>query len=103
MSVIAQFAIFPVDKGDSVSSYVAESIRIIENSGLPHKTGPMGTSIEGEWQDIIKVISECFESMQKESSRVYMTLNADYRKDKKNRMNGKIKSLEEKLARKIDT
>ena len=47
MSVIVELSIFPMDKGVSVSPYVARAIRIIENSGLSYELNPMGTSIEG--------------------------------------------------------
>ncbi|MBM4315031.1 MAG: thiamine-binding protein, partial [Deltaproteobacteria bacterium] len=41
MSVLIHFSIFPTDKGTSVSPYVAKSLRIIRESGLPYKLGPM--------------------------------------------------------------
>ena len=46
MSVLIHFSLFPTDKGTSVSPYVANSIRIIRESGLPYKLGPMSTAIE---------------------------------------------------------
>ncbi len=35
MSVIINFSIFPLDKGESLSNYVARAIKIIDESGLP--------------------------------------------------------------------
>ena len=101
MSTLVQFSIFPVDKGDSLSNYVKDAVKIIAESGLTYKLGPMGTSIEGDWQDIIKVITQCFDQIKKESKRVYMTLSVDYRKDNTNRITGKIASIEEKLGYEI--
>ena len=97
MSVIAQFSIFPVDKGESLSEYVAGSVRIIEESGLPYILGPMGTSIEGQWDDIMAVISRCFNELAGKSRRVYMSINVDYRKDKDGRLTGKVDSVRKKL------
>jgi len=97
MSVIAQFSIFPVDKGESLSEYVAGSVRIIEESGLPYILGPMGTSIEGQWDDIMAVISRCFNELAGKSGRVYMSINVDYRKDKDGRLTGKVDSVRKKL------
>lgn len=97
MSVLIHFSIFPTDKGTSVSPYVARSIRIIRESGLPYKLGPMSTAIEGEWDDVMKVVEECFRELRKDSDRIYMTLQMDYRAGAENRMEGKIKSVEEKL------
>ncbi|OHE25646.1 MAG: hypothetical protein A3J94_15925 [Syntrophus sp. RIFOXYC2_FULL_54_9] len=97
MSVLIHFSIFPTDKGTSVSPYVARSIRIIRESGLPYKLGPMSTAIEGEWGTVIKVVEKCFQELQKDSGRIYMTLQMDYRAGAENRIEGKIRSVEEKL------
>ena len=103
MSVLAQFSIFPLDKGDSLSAYVSRAVGIIENSGLPYRLGPMGTSIEGEWDAILGVITECLEAMSEESNRVYMVFTADCRKGRDNRITGKVESIEEKLGHAIKT
>ena len=39
--MIIDFAIFPMDKGVSLSRYVARAIKIINDSGLPHTLHPM--------------------------------------------------------------
>ncbi len=98
MSVIVDFSIFPVDKESSVSPYVAKAVKIIRESGLDHQTGPMGTCIEGEWEDVMRVVSRCFEKIKEDSSRIYMTLKVDYRRGYSGRLTGKVKSIEEKLG-----
>jgi uncharacterized protein (TIGR00106 family) len=97
MSVIVDFSIFPVDKGASVSRYVAEAVKIIRQSGLPHQTNPMGTSIEGEWEEVMGLVGACFDKMKENSDRIYMTLKVDYRKGEGQRLSEKIISLEQKL------
>jgi len=97
MSVFIHFSIFPTDKGTSVSPYVAKAVRIIRESGLPYKIGPMSTAVEGEWSEVMAVVENCFKELRKECSRIYMTLQMDYRQGAVNRIEGKIKSIEEKL------
>lgn len=97
MSVLIDFSIFPVDKGASVSSYVAKAVKIIRQSGLTYKPGPMGTSIEGDWDEVMSVVSRCFEEMKNESDRIYMTIKADYRKGTPGRIRTKLESLERKI------
>jgi len=46
VSVVIQFSIFPMDKGMSVSPYVARAARIIRDSGFRYEIGSMGTCIE---------------------------------------------------------
>jgi uncharacterized protein (TIGR00106 family) len=97
MSVLIHFSLFPTDKGTSVSPYVAKSLRIIRESGLPYKLGPMSTAVEGEWGEVMAVVERCFTELRKNSSRIYMTLQMDYREGAVNRIEGKIKSVEDKL------
>lgn len=98
MSVLIDFSIFPVDKGTSVSPYVARAVAIIKASGLSYSLGPMGTSIEGEWPAVMGVVNRCFEDLQTDCGRIYFTIKADYRKDAANRLQGKVRAVESKLA-----
>lgn len=97
MSVILDFSIFPVDKGESVSAYVSRAVKIIQESGLPYKLGPMGTCIEGEWDEAMALVDRCFQALKQDCSRIYMTIKIDYRSGAVNRMDGKIRSVERKV------
>ena len=97
MSVIVDFAIFPMDKGESLSPYVARAIKIINESGLSHKLHPMGSCIEGEWEEVMSVIDRCFQELQKDCNRINVNFKADYRKSEPGRMKRKIESVEAKI------
>lgn len=97
MSVLIHFSIFPLDKGKSVSPYVARAVKTIRESGLKSKLGPMGTSIEGEWDEVITLVGLCLEDLKKDCDRVYMTITADYRRSGSGRIESKAKSVEKKL------
>jgi len=96
--MLVQFTIFPTDKGESLSGYVAEAIRIVDASGLSYKLGPMSTSIEGEWDEVFSVIKECRDAMRRHSNRVYIVIGVDDRKGAEDRIEGKIRSVAEKLG-----
>lgn len=97
MSVIIELAIFPMDKGESVSPYVARVLDLIKNSGLPFQLNPMGTCIEGQWEEVMALVNQCFQALQKDSNRIYMTLKADYRKNTSGRIQGKVASVQGKM------
>ena len=97
MSVLVDFSIFPLDKGDSVSAHVARALKKIKDSGLPYKIGPMGTSFEGEWDDVMGVVKNCFQELRKDSDRVYMALKLDYRKGPSGRIESKVRSVQDKM------
>ena len=95
MSVLIDFSIAPMDKGESVSPYVAKAVSIIKNSRLDYQLGPMGTSVEGNWEDVM--VTSCFEELKKECDRIYLTIKVDYRKNANGRIKGKVASVEKKL------
>jgi len=97
MSALIELSIFPMDKGLSVSPYVARALGIIQESGLDYELNPMGTCIEGEWSEVIATVNRCMEDLQKDCSRIYMTMKVDYRKDRSGSMAKKVKSVKDKL------
>ncbi len=98
MSVLLEFSIFPVDKGVSVSPYVARVLTVIRDSGLPYELGPMGTTIEGEWEEVMAVMTRCFEELRRDSERIYLSSKVDYRRGPSGRLTGKVKSVREKMG-----
>lgn len=97
MSVIVELSIFPMDKGESLSPYVARALKVIRDSGLPHQLGSMGTCIEGQWDEVMAVVSACFHELEKDCDRISVNLKVDYRKGADGRMVAKPVSVMEKL------
>jgi uncharacterized protein (TIGR00106 family) len=97
MSLLIDFSIFPMNKGESVSDYVSKAVKVIRQSGLPYKLGPMGTTIEGEWESIMGVVKACLDEITRDCHRVYFTLKADYREGSIGRLESKVKSVQAKL------
>lgn len=98
MSAIVELSLFPMDKGQSVSAYVARAVAIIRTSGLPFELTPMGTCIEGEWDRVLPVVDACFKAVAADSDRVYLTMKADWRRGREGGLAGKTASVEAKLA-----
>jgi uncharacterized protein (TIGR00106 family) len=101
--LLAELSIWPMDKGVSVSPYVARAIDIIDRSGLPYQLGPLGTCIEGEWAEVMAVVQQCYEALAVDCDRVSCTLKMDWRRGPGGRIASKVRSVEEKLGRKLST
>lgn len=102
MSFLVEFSMFPTDKGESVSQYVSRIIEMIDKSGVPYKLTPMGTVFETDtMQDALDLINKAYGQLEPDCNRVYTVIKMDIRKDAKNRIEGKVKSIEEKLKRKV--
>ncbi len=98
MSVLVNFAIFPTDKGTSVSNEVSEVIKIVIESGFDYKLNAMGTVFETETMEQALAVIQNAYNVLKEHERVYLVVNMDIQKNKGGRIKSKIKSIENKLG-----
>jgi uncharacterized protein (TIGR00106 family) len=101
--VLLEFSMSPLSQGESVSAYVARSLDIIDKSGLPYQLTPMGTIIEGEWAEVMAVVTACFEAMQADCSRISTSIRIDYRAGPGGRLKSKVEAVERRLGRKLST
>ena len=101
--VLLEFSMSPFDKGDSLSEYVARSLDIIDKSGLPYKLTPMGTIVEGEWEQVMALVTACFQTMSRDCNRISTSIRIDYRAGKSGRLKSKIRSIESKLGRTLSS
>ncbi|HDP99851.1 MAG TPA: MTH1187 family thiamine-binding protein [bacterium] len=99
--MLAEFSIAPFDKGESLSTYVAQIIDLIDNSGLDYRLGAMGTTVEGDCDEVFELIKACHQKMRSLSKRVITHIAIDDREGAVNRLEGKPGSIEEKLGKKL--
>ena len=100
--VLLQFSISPMDKGESVSLYVARSLDIIDKSGLEYQLHAMGTIVEGEMDEVMTVLQKCLEAMASDCDRITCTAKLDYRKGHEGRLVAKPTSVENHLGRQLN-
>jgi uncharacterized protein (TIGR00106 family) len=101
--VLLEFAMTPGGKGESVSAYVARILDVIDRSGLTYQLTPMGTIIEGEWDEVMGVVTACFKALEPDCSRIGLNLKADWRDAPAGRLKGKVASVEKHMGRKLNT
>lgn len=101
--VLLEFSMAPLTQGESVSTYVARSLDIIDKSGLPYQLTPMGTILEGEWDEVMAVVTACFEAMRADCARVGTNIKIDYRAGPGGRLQSKLESVQRKLGRPLAT
>jgi uncharacterized protein (TIGR00106 family) len=73
--MLAEFSIIPIGVGSSIGDRLAEVLKIVDSSGLPYKVNPMGTVVEGEWDDIMRLIKKCHKTVMKTGDRGYNGIN----------------------------
>ncbi len=99
MAMLLEFSMAPLAKGESVGEYVARSLEIIDRSGVPYRLNPMGTVLEGEWDEVMSVVRQCLEAMSGDCDRVTCTIKFDWRREATGRLSSKVASVEKRLGR----
>ena len=101
--VMLEFTMFPTTQGESKSLYVARILDIIDQSGLRYQLTPMSTIIEGNWNEVMSVVTRCFEALQPDCPRINTQIKIDYRAGSESRMKSKIAAVEQHLGRSLST
>jgi uncharacterized protein (TIGR00106 family) len=82
----------------SVSSYVAGVEKVLREAGLKNQLTAMGTIIEGDLDAILAVVRKMHEHPFTQGAlRVSTSIRIDDRRDKVATIEGKMRSVEEKL------
>jgi len=94
--IIGELAIFPTSEGASVSKYVREVIKVIENSGLKSYTGGMATTLEAPSLKALFDVVEATDKMLVDmgAQRIHIDLRVDHRLDKEATVASKLKSVD---------
>lgn len=90
MNTLIAVAITPFGVGDELSSEVAEVVKVIRESGLPNRTYSMFTEIEGEWDEVMRVVRDATFVLAEKGIRTEVILKADVRPGFSRMMNEKV-------------
>src|SRR5262245_39346768 len=101
--VLLDFSMAPMGKGESVAPYVARCLEIVAASGLDYRLHAMGTTLEGEWDQVFGVVRRCFEALRPECERITCSIKVDYRRGPEQRLESKVRRVEDILGRPLKT
>ena len=97
--MLVAFSISPAaaDQDGGVADAVAEAVRVVRESGLPHETNAMFTNLEGEWDEVMAVVKRAVDAVAARSPRVGLVLKADIRPDRTGQLTAKVERVESLL------
>jgi uncharacterized protein (TIGR00106 family) len=99
--MLVEFSIVPIGAGSSISAQIAKVLEIVDTSGLPYKINPMGTVVEGKWDEVMNLIKRCHNTVMKTEERVLTLISIDDRKGRTKRIDKKVESVEKRLGRQL--
>ncbi|KAK7756167.1 hypothetical protein SLS62_001759 [Diatrype stigma] len=97
----ADFCLIPVGTASaSVAEEVAEVQKLLKGSGLAYTMHSAGTTVEGSWDDVMRVIGQAHSAVHaKGVVRVQSSMRVGTRTDKKQTAQDKVKRVEDLLAK----
>nr|VFJ87461.1 MAG: uncharacterized protein, MTH1187 family [Candidatus Kentron sp. H]VFJ89078.1 MAG: uncharacterized protein, MTH1187 family [Candidatus Kentron sp. H]VFJ95767.1 MAG: uncharacterized protein, MTH1187 family [Candidatus Kentron sp. H] len=100
VSVLLELSMFPMDKGESVSPYVSEIVKMLRDTHVDHQLTAMGTLIETDtMSQALALVERAYDTLDKLGcNRVYATVKFDIRKGKTDRLSQKVQSVTEKIG-----
>jgi uncharacterized protein (TIGR00106 family) len=99
--MLAEFSVVPIGKGESVSEYVADCLELVVASGIDYRVNPMGTVVEGEYDEVMDLIKRCHGKVLERCPRVITTIKLDDRRGVSGTIESKVRSVEERLGMKL--
>lgn len=98
MRVAVFFSVHPIGEGSSVGDEVAKAVEVIRDSGLEHHLGPSGTTMLGEFDEVMQVVKRCHEVVGGEDARVNSVLKVDWKPGlEPGDVEAKVERVEERL------
>lgn len=98
MKVIVDFCVIPLGVGLSLSKYIVACQNVFREAGLKTNLHAYGTNIEGEWDKVMASVKRCHEVLHDMGTpRISTQLKIGTRTDMQQTLEGKMRSIEEKL------
>lgn len=97
--MLVELNINPLGRGTHLSNDLGEILKLIDDSGLRYALTPLGTCIEGEWDDVMALIKDCHKRVRTMSSHVFTTLRIEDEEGATNKIQENILSVERAAGR----
>lgn len=98
MNTLIAVAIAPCGTGEEMSGYVSQVIKVIRDSGLPHRTNSMFTEIEGDWDEVMAVVKKATFVLAEQGIRTSVLVKADIRPGYTDMMHSKPEKINKLLG-----
>jgi uncharacterized protein (TIGR00106 family) len=99
--MLAELSINPLGRGTHLSQDIAEILKVVDDSGLPYRLTPLGTCIEGEWDQVMPLVRKCHDKARSLSSHVMTTVRIEDEEGGKNKLIDNVESVERAARRQL--
>jgi uncharacterized protein (TIGR00106 family) len=96
-----EISIVPVSQDENTAKYMAEVVKIVEDSGLEYKYTPMSVMLSGERESTMEVAKKCHEKVMSMTDRAMTKMRFDEAKNHSNGFDSEIRAVEKILGKKV--
>lgn len=94
---VVEFSITPIGVEPHISEVVAKCTRIVRDSGLENELHAMGTIVEGDLDECLRVIRQCVDAVLADAPRASTSVRIDCG-DGRSGLADRVRSVEDKLG-----
>ena len=99
--MLVELSINPLGHGTHMSQDLAPILKLIDDSGLRYGLTPLGTCIEGEWDELMALVKNCHDQARALSSHVMTTVRIEDEEGATDKINENIAAVERAAGRKL--
>lgn len=99
--MLVELTINPLGRGTHLSKDLAEILQLVDSSGLPFCLTPLGTCIEGDWDEVMALVKRCHDLAKKNSHHVMTSIQIEDEERASNKLEGNIAAVERMAGHKL--
>ena len=75
---LVEFSFVPDGNGGRSGAHVDRVMRMIERSGLRCTMGPNGPCLQGDWEEVSRLLGRALKELSRDVDRISLTVNVHY-------------------------
>ena len=99
--MLVELSINPLGRGTHLSKDLGEILKLIDDSGLRYGLTPLGTCIEGSWDEVMALIKSCHDLARSMSPHIFTTLRIEDEEGATNKIEENVVSVERAAGRSL--
>lgn len=99
--MLVELSINPLGRGTHLSNDLGEILKLVDDSGISYALTPLGTCLEGEWDEVMALVKLCHEKARTMSSHVFTTIRVEDEEGASNKIHENIASVERAAGRRL--
>lgn len=99
--MLVELSINPLGRGTHLSQDLGEILKVIDDAGVSYVLTPLGTCIEGEWDQVMPLIKKCHEVARGMSPHIFTTLRIEDEEGATNKIKENVAAVERAAGRSL--